>query len=254
MKDYIKIILANRIYDITEFVREHPGGSELFINNSDMTEKFNESGHSSYAISLLGNFKPETLDNSDPRYCQGSKLSYNQTKISKLFTHEDKFNIHKICGFIVLINYISLFIDYCLSGFVGEISYRKMDIGFMALSWIHGLLSLSSFQFLVPKSRTGILPMIWQEFRVHSSIFALRSIIIMNLIYFGGSNQITEIIRLGIVFLTMYLADIFSKYLRSDSKNQQQDLCHIGQDLIQIYKNILKYFILMLNLWPHLDV
>ena len=214
----MKIILANKIYDITEFINVHPGGSELFINNSDMTEKFNESGHSSYAISLLGNFKPKQLDNIDPRYCEGSKLSYNQTKISKLFTHEDKFNIHKICGLIVLINFISLFIDYCLSGFVGEISYRKMNIGFMALSWIHGLLSLSSFQFLVPKSRTGILPMIWQEFRAHSSIFALRSIIIMNLIYFCGSNQITDIVRFGIVCLTMYLADTFTNYLRSDTK------------------------------------
>jgi len=117
----MKIILSNKIYDITEFVKEHPGGSELFVNNSDMTEQFNNSGHSSYAMSLISNFKSETLDCSDSRFKQISDLSYNQNKISKLFTHEDKFNIHKICGVIVLINFMSLFIDYCLSGFIGQL-------------------------------------------------------------------------------------------------------------------------------------
>jgi len=214
----MQIILANKIYDITEFIKEHPGGSELFVNNSDLTTEFNNSGHSSYAISLLGNFKSEILEKSDPRYKQESKLSYNQTKISKLFTHEDKFNIHKICGTIALINFTHLFIDFYLSGFIGEIHYRSVNFSLMVLSWIHGLLSLTSFQFLVPKSRTGILPMIWQEFRAHSSIFALRSIIIMNLIYFCGKNHLIDIMRLGIVFITMYLADIFSKNLKSNSK------------------------------------
>jgi hypothetical protein len=214
----MNIILANNIYDITEFVKEHPGGSELFINNSDMTEEFNHSRHSSHAISLLSNFKSIELSNTDHRYTDNSILTFNQTKVSKLFTHEDTFNIHKICGLIVLINFICLFIDFCLTGFVGIISYRNVNIWFIALTWVHGLLSLSSFQFLVPKDRTGILPMIWQEFRAHSSIFALRSIIIMNVIYFFGMNHITEIIRLLIVLTTMYMADNFSKYLSSNRK------------------------------------
>ena len=70
----MKIIIANKYYDITEFAKEHPGGYELFINNSDMTKLFNEAGHSSYAVSLHSNFKSEPISESDPIYKNDSSF------------------------------------------------------------------------------------------------------------------------------------------------------------------------------------
>lgn len=218
----MKIIINNTIYDITTFIDEHPGGKEVFgeINENeikDMTDKFNEVGHSSYAVSLLSNYRVAELDKSDPRY-KKNEVTFNENKINKLFTHEDKYNVHKILGLIVLLNYAHLFYDFAYTGFIGEISLRKVDKYFIGLTWAHALLSLSSLQFLIPRSRTGILPMIWQEFRMHSIVFALRSIIIINILYFFGKNEVTNVCRLVVVLLTMYLADIISDKLREDKK------------------------------------
>ena len=47
-----------------------------------------------------------------------------------------------------------------------------------AVPWLlpHALLSLSSIKFPVPRERIAKKPMIWQEFRMHNIIFALRSV------------------------------------------------------------------------------
>ena len=71
----------------------------------DLTQKFNEVGHSEYAVNLLENYKVEELSEDDPRFDRSIKLEYNKTKISKLITHEDKFHIHKIMGCVSLFNY-----------------------------------------------------------------------------------------------------------------------------------------------------
>ena len=121
----MKIIINNTIYDITTFIDEHPGGKEVFgeINENeikDMTDKFNEVGHSSYAVSLLSNYRVAELDKSDPRY-KKNEVIFNENKINKLFTHEDKYNVHKVLGLIVLLNYAHLFYDFAYTGFIGEI-------------------------------------------------------------------------------------------------------------------------------------
>ena len=116
----MKIIINNTIYDITTFIDEHPGGKEVFgeINENeikDMTDKFNEVGHSSYAVSLLSNYRVAELDKSDPRY-KKNEVIFNENKINKLFTHEDKYNVHKILGLIVLLNCFTILHILVLSG------------------------------------------------------------------------------------------------------------------------------------------
>jgi NAD(P)H-flavin reductase len=209
------IIIYNKIYDITTFIAEHPGGIEVFKNleNSDITEQFNEIGHSSRAVSILSNYKIGDIYPSDPRYNHNISLKFNQNKITKLVTHEDKYNIHKICGIICLINFIYMFIDFALSGFVGISKMRPINIFFMFLTWIHMFLSLSSLQFNIPKIRTGILPMIWQEFRLHNIIFAMRSIVISNVLYFFGYSAFTFLFKLICIMSSMYLADTVTKHL-----------------------------------------
>ena len=238
----MKIILNNKIYDITTFVNEHPGGAEIFTHMFDHTKQFNDIGHSSHALSLLSNFQYEEIEQSNINYNHNSTLTCNQKKISKLFTHEDKFNFHKICGTIVLLNYIVILIDLCLGGCKGKPLYIKPNIYTIILSWIHGLLSLSSFQFFVPKSRTGILPMIWQEFRGHSVSFALRSLIIINIIYFFGINDITNICRLLVVFVTMYSADMFTKYLRENTNESTTATMPYWSNINPIFQKYIKIF------------
>ena len=106
----MKIIINNNIYDITTFIQEHPGGPDVFkrinvdkynsqnvsdenIGIPDLTQKFNEVGHSEYAVNLLENYKVEELSEDDPRFNRSITLEYNKSKISKLITHEDKFHI-----------------------------------------------------------------------------------------------------------------------------------------------------------------
>jgi cytochrome b involved in lipid metabolism len=50
------IFINDKEYDITDFVDEHPGGSEVFENGQDMTEQFNDVGHSIEAIKMLDTF------------------------------------------------------------------------------------------------------------------------------------------------------------------------------------------------------
>jgi ferredoxin-NADP reductase len=238
----MRVIINNSLYDITTFIPEHPGGPTVFgsndndsdnNDNNDITEKFNEVGHSEYAVNLLGNYKVADISDDDPRFRPSCKIEYNKTKISKLVTHEDKFHIHKFMGTISILNYFYLFFDCFYSGAAANMTLRPVDTGFIALTWVHTALSLSALQFLIPRTRTGILPMIWQEFRAHSIIFAVRSFIIVNVIYFcnlhatavdnhnhnPGLHIVANIvIRCMAVFVAMKLADISTRFLRENRK------------------------------------
>ena len=173
----MQVIINNAIYDITTFINENPGGPDVFKVNTkplngelpDLTERFNEVGHSEYAVNILGNYKVEELSEDDQRFKRENKIEYNKTKISKLITHEDKFHIHKSMGVISLLNYFYLLFDCFYSGAEAEITLRSVNGSFIGLTWVHTILSLSALQFLIPRTRTGILPMIWQEFRTRLS-------------------------------------------------------------------------------------
>lgn len=249
----MRIIINNNIYDITTFINEHPGGPEVFRLHGDadaddlpdLTHKFNEVGHSEYAVNLLGNYKVDELSEDDPRFNRDHKLEYNKTKISKLITHEDKFHIHKTMGVISLLNYFYLLFDCFYSGATADMTLRNVDAGFIGLTWVHSILSLSALQFLIPRTRTGILPMIWQEFRAHSIVFAVRSFIIINVLYFfvdGSGSGFTLAIRLAIVLLAMKLADVSTEYLRENKKETTTATMPYWSDCPAAFQSAIKYF------------
>jgi ferredoxin-NADP reductase len=257
----MRVIINNSLYDITTFIPEHPGGPTVFgsdsdnDNNNNITEKFNEVGHSEYAVNLLGNYKVADLSDDDPRFIPSSKIEYNKTKISKLVTHEDKFHIHKIMGTISLLNYFYLFFDCFYSGATADLSLRSVDTGFIALTWVHTALSLSALQFLIPRTRTGILPMICQEFRAHSIIFAVRSFIIVNVIYFCSldTNAVDNrnpglhivantLIRCMFVLVAMKLADISTAYLRENRKETTTSTMPYWSGCPPRLQSVIKYF------------
>ncbi|XP_022083920.1 cytochrome b5-like [Acanthaster planci] len=49
------IVLFNHVYDVTEFLRKHPGGAEILLEHAgkDSTYAFQSKGHSDKAYKLL---------------------------------------------------------------------------------------------------------------------------------------------------------------------------------------------------------
>jgi NAD(P)H-flavin reductase len=234
------ITIDNKLYDITEFINEHPGGKNVFKNDTDMTEEFNKVGHSKEAIKLLEKYliktdknNNELINNNENEKNEETKqvnlddisiydfLSYkfNNTKISKLFTHEDYLNMHKIFGFITLCNFAYSVFDIYYSGFKGVFTIRKINWSFFVLLTIQLLLSLSSLQFQVQTNYNYTTISIGEEYRLHSIIFVIRHFLIILFLYFLESDLVLHFFITGIVLLNMYCADLVSKYYKPVNDN-----------------------------------
>ena len=131
----------------------------------------------------------------------------------KLITREDSTFIHKILGVSCLTHFIYQYV--CL------LKYGHMD--FMdnpytpLLLLLHCCLSLSSFIFRVPLNRHKGAPMIYKEFRLHSIVFALRSIACAFCFYYK-TNLLVNIL---IVNLTMILADLSTHFYKAETKTMR---------------------------------
>lgn len=135
------------------------------------------------------------------------------SQVHRLITHEDRhiMHMHKTLGVLVL----------------GHIFYRMNliiklgDSGLATSPWtplwmmIHTLLHASSFQFRLPEKRNRTYNIIWPEFRLHSMIFAYRSIISVLLMWMGGYWNHT--LRGPLVLGTMAAADAVSKWYAQDT-------------------------------------
>eukprot|EP00008_Paramoeba_atlantica_P010628 CAMPEP_0201476310 /NCGR_PEP_ID=MMETSP0151_2-20130828/1540_1 /ASSEMBLY_ACC=CAM_ASM_000257 /TAXON_ID=200890 /ORGANISM="Paramoeba atlantica, Strain 621/1 / CCAP 1560/9" /LENGTH=72 /DNA_ID=CAMNT_0047856641 /DNA_START=47 /DNA_END=265 /DNA_ORIENTATION=- len=57
-KNSFYIVIRKKVYDITKFLDEHPGGPEILedVAGKDATEEFDDIGHSNIAISMLDDF------------------------------------------------------------------------------------------------------------------------------------------------------------------------------------------------------
>ncbi|XP_067938340.1 cytochrome b5-like isoform X2 [Watersipora subatra] len=53
------VIIDNDVYDVTTFLKQHPGGDEILLEHagSDCTTAFQEKGHSAGAVKLLAKYK-----------------------------------------------------------------------------------------------------------------------------------------------------------------------------------------------------
>lgn len=61
------IVIHNGVYDVTEFLNEHPGGEEVLLEQAgkDATEPFEDVGHSSDARELMAKYKVGELVESE---------------------------------------------------------------------------------------------------------------------------------------------------------------------------------------------
>jgi NAD(P)H-flavin reductase len=224
------IYINKKKYDITEFLKEHPGGADVFKDGEDMTEAFNEVEHSKEAIKMLESYlvkeetdEEELGEEKEEKRCVDLNVisiqefilfKFKQTKFSRLFSKEDKANIHKILGSFALLNYAWFFFDLYYSGCKGKMTLRKKDSNFIFSILPLIILSLSGLMFHAPLTINKISGGMPREYQYHSVIFALRSLIIVIILCLFGKNKYTTILIICILFATMKSADIVSKNLK----------------------------------------
>jgi len=159
--------------------------------------------------------------------------------IYKLATKEDPYHIHKTLGIITLTNFLSRYTCLFLYG-----SFFLDNAFAMYLLGIHALLSLTSIQFHIPNRRNPSQPMIYPEFRMHSILFAMRSVACC----YMGAYDYNVVYRITTCFATMALADLTTYWYKdhkahstmrgmpfdpSITPKQQKDIIHM-QSAMQV--------------------
>jgi cytochrome b involved in lipid metabolism len=79
-------IFEGKVYDISSFIEDHPGGEEVLLDRAgdDMTQQFADIGHSDYARQLMkGMLLGELVRTDFPTRIQSQFLSRN---ISNIFS------------------------------------------------------------------------------------------------------------------------------------------------------------------------
>uniref|UniRef100_A0A1I7Z2I0 Cytochrome b5 heme-binding domain-containing protein n=1 Tax=Steinernema glaseri TaxID=37863 RepID=A0A1I7Z2I0_9BILA len=68
------IIMDDKVYDLTKFLQEHPGGDEVIVEQAgaDATESFNDVGHSSDARAMADDYLIGRLPAEE---CQGADVT-----------------------------------------------------------------------------------------------------------------------------------------------------------------------------------
>eukprot|EP00928_Gymnodinium_smaydae_P044472 TRINITY_DN2966_c0_g6_i1.p1 TRINITY_DN2966_c0_g6~~TRINITY_DN2966_c0_g6_i1.p1 ORF type:complete len:557 (+),score=52.01 TRINITY_DN2966_c0_g6_i1:36-1673(+) len=129
-------------------------------------------------------------------------LNVRFSNVGKLKTTEDPFNVHKCLGISCLVHFVYRCLRLVWTGTTG----LQQDSNTPVCLALHAALNLSSFVFHLPKTRVKARPMIYPEFRLHSSIFALRSIICALLLWWEPACS--PLLRGGVCLVAMKLADM----------------------------------------------
>ncbi|KAI0751608.1 cytochrome b5 [Daedaleopsis nitida] len=76
-KDSLYILLHEKVYDVTKFMDEHPGGDEVILAEAgrDATEAFEDVGHSDEARALLADMLVGDFEKTDELKTKGSSSS-----------------------------------------------------------------------------------------------------------------------------------------------------------------------------------
>ena len=156
-------------------------------------------------------YKPYSFN--DESILQFITMSIHLHNSYKLATKEDPVHLHKVLGSICLMHYIY---RYYLLLTTGTMSLRTPFAYYMV--GVHGLLSCSSMIFHIPIKRNKSSPMIYPEYRLHSIVFALRSVFCYYLTYHG----FPKIYNIGICFATMGFADITTHFYPSGTTTMRQ--------------------------------
>ena len=129
----------------------------------------------------------------------------------KLSTREDPWHLHKSLGLVCLLHFAY---RYTLLYTTGSMELNS-SLGVTGIL-LHGVLSLSSLIFHIPKERNPVAPMIYPEFRLHSIVFALRSVLCCVTYSLGLPDEV----RIALCFLTMMAADTVTARLRTETNGK----------------------------------
>jgi len=79
------IVIHNSVYNVTEFLNEHPGGEEVLLEQAgkDGTEAFEDVGHSTDARELMKKYKIGELVEEDRTETEEKKLTWQPEKEEK---------------------------------------------------------------------------------------------------------------------------------------------------------------------------
>jgi len=108
------IVINNGVYDITKYIRLHPGGEEILmnVNGQDATNEFNDIGHSRGAIKTLEKFKIGSISEEEKlklKGCKGDKGDKGDKS--------DKINNNETCGYkLIIISLICILTTICVIG------------------------------------------------------------------------------------------------------------------------------------------
>jgi hypothetical protein len=131
----------------------------------------------------------------------------------QLFTHHDKYHLHKVLGFGCLFNFF-LRIYWLLAN--GSM-YIYADARYSLLIPVaHLTLSVSSLIFQVPLTRLNSKIIIWKELQLHNMVFTSRSAIIMIYSIVCIRNDITMYNKHYYLYLIGKLALIIAHHLLAD--------------------------------------
>lgn len=220
--------ISGRRYNITAYAHEHPGGQAILrkFRDRDATEAFLRAHHSKDAHRLLRSFLvPEEEEAAaiavapplPPPELAGVGV------LGKLFTHEDRSNVHKLLGVFVLLHFAARYGALLLAPHAPVAGLAVAPaLGFACLA-AHGALSASSLKFAVPRERVVGKPMIWAEFRAHNIIFGLRSVACSAACLgamVGGTaaaRRSAELACAACVLLALRAADLATARLRVDT-------------------------------------
>ncbi|CAJ0961252.1 unnamed protein product, partial [Mesorhabditis belari] len=103
-------IIGNKVYDVTKFLDEHPGGCEVLLEQAghDATETFEDVGHSSDARQMKEDYLVGDLVEEDhQKYSYDRKATSNASKTEKTDTQplQDKLILGGLIAAIVALIY-----------------------------------------------------------------------------------------------------------------------------------------------------
>lgn len=122
----------------------------------------------------------------------------------KLFTYEDRYNVHKLLGVVCLTHFVVRFYNLFV---YGDMLFLDSIVDYLLL-FCHFLLSISSLLFAIPSNRVKSMIVIWPEFRAHSILFATRSLACILCSYAMYSIHHVRLACGIIVLFTMVAADM----------------------------------------------
>jgi len=125
----------------------------------------------------------------------------------KLFTNEDTFNVHKTLGITCLVSYIYRFAHVGSA----DMNFTSGPLTLLSIA-LHLLLSVSSLIFRIPLKRIVGGYRIWPEYRLHSIVFASRSLATMLLTWYELKHGLEPnyILNAAIVLGAITAADVSS--------------------------------------------